>query len=255
MKTRQLPNGQAIHLDDSDFSGAVDALLNQRMDSMKMRLPRGKKRQQEEMDMDDMDKDEMEDREDSVSVDEWNDLVELANLQAEQLSELQERTDAAEASVEILQTAIALREDSDDDDDEVSPDELEAWVANNIDELMQTDAAREYLDGHMDSVLETMQQARNFLPNDFEVKGSSSPHSIKVAALQGHYDSDEVNFDDPAEVNGAFKGLLKLGSSPRRQDSDPAARLVSRRDGGGMGFGHKGMDVPRPVKRSRPSDF
>ena len=220
-------------------------------------------------------------RMDSANAQDLADIAELAELEAEEaeeedeIEEYEERKDSSDgwenlfyqsqARNTVLEAALSARNDSEDEEEEFTEEEFEEFVEDNIDAIMDSDAAQDYLDARLDSVIEVMGQARPYLPGDYEMKGSSDPHDIKAAALANHFDSEEVGIDleDEGQVNGAFSLLVKSGAA--RQDSmpaDPTQRLRNdmgggyRKDMAHPGKGHKSMEVSlRRKRRQRQSDF
>lgn len=157
------------------------------------------------------------------------DLAELEALEAEEAAEEygeEERTDSVDWK-DVAETAMArnavleaLRFDGDDDDeDELSDEELEEMLVAAVDE-------------RVDSLLDAYEGAKGFLPGDYSLRGKNA-HAVRCDALKysaPRLDSEDspVNWDSEDAVQAAFDAV-KLYQQPRSDSGDSQlARVFSR---------------------------
>lgn len=229
MTTRSTLINDELHQVPEDLADAIAAI---RMDAKKKKM---KKEPMDEMD------DEGEETPEEQAMDEEEGYYDSADSdEGEELDEedLAKYIDSLEAENAVLAAITQQRQDAEFDEDEDDEDEdefdVEEFVSENLEELVQTDSIEEYVVARLDSVLEAYEAAKAYLPTDFTLAGHADSYEIKEAALRHsypHLDSDEeFNWDSIDAIDTAFAMLQRIGA---------------RRDSGYIGFADRAATQQR----------
>lgn len=220
-------NGQEFEL-NQDQVALIEQLRADAKGKKKPSPPMDDEDMSEGMDEDmDMDEEDMDERSDSAD---W-----------------EERATTAEARLAVLTSLMHGDADDDADDD----DEFEYLSEDDLEDLIEQEVSE-----RVDSLIETYNDARPYLPSDYQLSGQLDPHTIRCDALRHtspRLDSAEsrLDWDSVDSVSAAYEAM-KLYQ--RKDTRSPLEQVFDRRDGN-CGS-HEDMYGEKKVKvRKRKPDY
>lgn len=215
---------------DDDLDDVIDEAFEAGYEAALRSDAKGKKPSSlddEDMDDDDMDDEDMDERSDAAD---W-----------------QERAATAEARLAVLTSLMHGDADDGADDD----DDFEYLSEDDLEDLIEQEVSE-----RVDSLIETYNDARPYLPSDYQLTGQLDPHTIRCDALRHtspRLDSPEstLDWDSVDSINAAYEAM-KLYQ--RRDTRSPLEQVFDRRDGN-CGS-HEDMYGEKKVKvRKRKPDY
>lgn len=184
-------------------------------------------------------------------------LGETDHQDSDEIAELEERIDALEGELAVANQLLKQHADM------KGKHMMKGKKMEDEDEYEEEDDEKsdsEDIQARLDSIFAAHADAKDYLPDDYQITGKSSPHCIRVDALKEASPDLEINWDSEAAVEAAYSFMKshvqpKVDSSSEIQDaltSPPSqSPLAERQDMGGYGFPHDSRQKLKPATFSK----